>query len=133
MTPATKKGSKSLVVVESPAKARTVANILGRQYEVKASVGHVRDLPQSALGVDVKQGFEPYYIVPKEKRRVVSEIAAAGKGAQAVFLATDPDREGEAIAWHLVQAAGLDEGSLRRVVFHEITPQAVRDAWSATT
>ncbi len=129
MTPVTKRGSKSLVVVESPAKARTVANILGRQYEVKASVGHVRDLPQSTLGVDVKHGFEPYYIVPKEKRRVVSEIAAAGKRAQTVFLATDPDREGEAIAWHLVQAAGLDEASLKRVVFHEITPQAVREAF----
>jgi len=129
MTPVAKRGSKSLVVVESPAKARTVANILGRQYEVKASIGHVRDLPQSALGVDVKHGFDPYYIVPKEKRRVVSEIAAAGKRAQTVFLATDPDREGEAIAWHLVQAAGLDEASLRRVVFHEITPQAVRDAF----
>ncbi|UCH87367.1 MAG: type I DNA topoisomerase [Dehalococcoidia bacterium] len=129
MTPVAKRGSKSLVVVESPAKARTVANILGRQYEVKASVGHVRDLPQSALGVDVKQGFEPYYIVPKEKRRVVSEIAAAGKKAQVVFLATDPDREGEAIAWHLVQAAGFDEASLKRVVFHEITAQAVREAF----
>jgi DNA topoisomerase-1 len=117
------------VVVESPAKARTVANILGGEYEVKASVGHVRDLPKSALGVDVKHGFDPYYIVPKEKRRVVSEIAAASKGAQVIFLATDPDREGEAIAWHLVQAAGLDEASLRRVVFHEITPQAVREAF----
>ncbi|MCJ7510741.1 MAG: toprim domain-containing protein, partial [Dehalococcoidia bacterium] len=124
-----KNNGKSLVVVESPAKARTVANILGRQYDVKASVGHVRDLPQSALGVDVKHGFEPYYIVPKDKRKVVSEIAAASKGAQVIFLATDPDREGEAIAWHLVQAAGLDETSLRRVVFHEITPQAVREAF----
>ncbi len=116
-------------MVESPAKARTLANILGRQYEVKASIGHVRDLPKSALGVDVKHGFDPYYIVPKEKRRVISEIAAAGERAQAVFLATDPDREGEAIAWHLVQAADLDEDSLRRVVFHEITPKAVREAF----
>ncbi|MCJ7510735.1 MAG: type I DNA topoisomerase [Dehalococcoidia bacterium] len=124
-----KRDSRSLVVVESPAKARTVANILGGEYEVKASVGHVRDLPKSALGVDVKHGFDPYYIVPKEKRRVVSEIAAASKGAQVIFLATDPDREGEAIAWHLVQAAGLDEASLQRVVFHEITPQAVREAF----
>ncbi|MDP2948355.1 MAG: type I DNA topoisomerase [Chloroflexota bacterium] len=124
-----KRGGKSLVVVESPAKARTVANILGDQYEVKASVGHVRDLPKSVLGVDVKQGFEPYYIVPKEKRSVVGEIQAAAQRAETVFLATDPDREGEAIAWHLVQAAGLDDRSLRRVVFHEITPQAVRDAF----
>jgi DNA topoisomerase-1 len=129
MTPVTRRGSRSLVVVESPAKARTVANILGRQYEVKASIGHVRDLPRSALGVDVKRGFDPYYIVPKEKRRVVDEIATAGKRAQTVFLATDPDREGEAIAWHLVEAAGLDEASLRRVVFHEITPKAVREAF----
>jgi DNA topoisomerase-1 len=129
MTPVAKRDSRSLVVVESPAKARTVANILGGEYEVKASVGHVRDLPKSALGVDVKHGFDPYYIVPKEKRRVVSEIAAASKGAQVIFLATDPDREGEAIAWHLVQAAGLDEASLQRVVFHEITPQAVREAF----
>ncbi|KPK45681.1 MAG: hypothetical protein AMJ77_07040 [Dehalococcoidia bacterium SM23_28_2] len=125
----TERSSKSLVVVESPAKARTLANILGRQYEVKASIGHVRDLPKSALGVDVKHDFDPYYIVPKEKRRVISEIAAASERAQAVFLATDPDREGEAIAWHLVQAADLDEDSLRRVVFHEITPKAVREAF----
>ena len=129
--PAAAKSSsgRSLVVVESPAKARTIANILGRTYEVKASVGHVRDLPKSALGVDVKHGFEPYYLVPKEKRQVVKEIQDAAQRAVAVFLATDPDREGEAIAWHLVQAAELDDSSLRRVVFHEITSQAVRDAF----
>lgn len=124
-----KRGNKALVVVESPAKARTIANILGRQYAVKASIGHVRDLPKSVLGVDVKKGFEPYYIVPKEKQRVVKEIAAAGRNAEVVFLATDPDREGEAIAWHLVQAAGLDDAPVRRVVFHEITAQAVRGAF----
>jgi len=129
MIPMAKRGGKSLVVVESPAKARTVANILGHQYEVKASVGHVRDLPRSTLGVDVKQGFAPYYIVPKEKRAVVGDIQAAAQRAEAVFLATDPDREGEAIAWHVVQAAGLGDRSPRRVVFHEITPQAVRDAF----
>jgi len=122
-------GGRSLVVVESPAKARTIANILGRSYEVKASVGHVRDLPKSALGVDVRHGFEPYYLVPKEKRQIVKDIQDAARGADAVFLATDPDREGEAIAWHLVQAAELDDSSLRRVVFHEITAQAVRDAF----
>jgi len=122
-------GGRSLVVVESPAKARTIANILGKSYEVKASVGHVRDLPKSALGVDVRHGFEPYYLVPKEKRQVVKDIQDAARGADAVFLATDPDREGEAIAWHLVQAAELDGSSLRRVVFHEITSQAVKDAF----
>ena len=122
-------GGHSLVVVESPAKARTIANILGRPYEVKASVGHVRDLPKSALGVDVRHGFEPYYLVPKEKRQVVKDIQDAARGASVVFLATDPDREGEAIAWHLVQAAELDNSSLRRVVFHEITAQAVKEAF----
>ncbi len=127
--PARSDGSKSLVVVESPAKARTIADILGRTYEVKASIGHVRDLPKSALGVDVKHGFEPYYVVPKEKRQVVKDIQAAAQRADAVFLATDPDREGEAIAWHLAQAADLDDSSLRRVVFHEITPEAVREAF----
>jgi len=127
--PARRAGSKSLVVVESPAKARTIANILGGTYEVKASVGHVRDLPKSALGVDIKRSFEPYYVVPKEKRQVVKEIQAAAQRADTVFLATDPDREGEAIAWHLAQAAELDDSSLRRVVFHEITPQAVREAF----
>ena len=122
-------GGRSLVVVESPAKARTIANILGRSFEVKASVGHVRDLPKSALGVDVRHGFEPYYLVPKEKRQIVKDIQDAAQRADAVFLATDPDREGEAIAWHLVQAAELDDSSLRRVVFHEITSQAVREAF----
>ncbi len=127
--PARRDGAKSLVVVESPAKARTIAGILGRTYEVKASIGHVRDLPKSALGVDVKHNFEPYYVVPKEKRQVVKDIQTAAQRADAVFLATDPDREGEAIAWHLAEATDLDDSSLRRVVFHEITPEAVREAF----
>ena len=124
-----KSSGRSLVVVESPAKARTIANILGRTFEVKASVGHVRDLPKSALGVDVKHGFEPYYLVPKEKRQIVKDIQDAAQRADVVFLATDPDREGEAIAWHLAQAAELDDASLQRVVFHEITSQAVKEAF----
>ena len=121
--------SKSLVIVESPAKAKTVSRIVGNRYSVKASLGHVRDLPKSKLGVDVENDFAPKYLVPKAKRAVVRQITEAAKKASAVYLATDPDREGEAISWHLVQAAQLDDMPLRRVVFHEITKEAVTDAF----
>ncbi len=122
---------KRLVIVESPAKARTIGRILGRQYTVLASLGHVRDLPKSKLGVDVDHGFEPQYVVPKAKSKVVSEIREAAAKSEAVFLATDPDREGEAISWHLISAAKLNGGdrSLQRVVFHEITADAVTKAF----
>ena len=118
-----------LVIVESPAKAKTIGRMLGRGYSVKASVGHVRDLPRKTLGVDVKAGFTPTYEVPKEKRAVVKEIKEKSKDASAIYLATDPDREGEAISWHLVQAAKLDSMLLKRVVFHEITQEAVAEAF----
>ncbi len=120
---------KSLVIVESPAKAKTVSRMLGNRYSVKACIGHVRDLPRSRLGVDVEKGFTPKYIVPKEKRTVVRQIGEAAKKASSVYLATDPDREGEAISWHLVQAAQLDDMPLKRVVFHEITTEALTDAF----
>ncbi|MDO8612206.1 MAG: type I DNA topoisomerase, partial [Dehalococcoidia bacterium] len=120
---------RSLVVVESPAKARTISGILGSEYEVKASVGHVRDLPKSDLGVDVESGFQPKYVIPREKAKAVKEIRQAAAAAATVFLATDPDREGEAIAWHLIEAAALEGKPLRRVVFHEITPEAVQEAF----
>ena len=124
-----KSGSgRNLVVVESPAKARTISRILGDDYDVKASVGHVRDLPSWGLGVNTET-FEPKYEVSKDKRSVVKDIAAAGKKADIVFLATDPDREGEAIAWHVAEAAGLGDAVLERVVFHEITQDAVREAF----
>jgi len=121
--------AKSLVVVESPAKARTISGILGSQYEVRASVGHVRDLPKRELGVDVEQGFAPTYVVPPEKRKAIKDIREAADSASTVYLATDPDREGEAIAWHLIKAADLEGKPHRRVVFHEITPEAVREAF----
>ena len=121
--------SKSLVIVESPAKAKTVSRMLGNRYSVKACVGHVRDLPRSRLGVDVEEGFTPKYVVPKEKRTVVKQIGEAAKKASSVYLATDPDREGEAISWHLIQAAQLDDMQLKRVVFHEITKEALTDAF----
>ncbi len=124
-----RRGGYDLVIVESPAKARTIAGILGAGYEVTASVGHVRDLPRSKLGVDVDKDFEPHYVVPKEKKDVVDRIRQAAIGANTVYLATDPDREGEAISWHLVEAAGLASKPLRRVVFHELTPDAIREAF----
>jgi DNA topoisomerase-1 len=124
-----KRNGKSLVVVESPAKARTISRILGAQYDVRASIGHVRDLPRSDLGIDITDGFQPRYVVPKDKARTVKDIREAAQRAATVYLATDPDREGEAIAWHLLEAAGLAQRPLQRVVFHEITPEAVQEAF----
>ena len=122
---------KSLVIVESPAKARTVGQILGNKYVVTASQGHVHDLPKSKIGVDVEQDFEPSYVIMKDKQSLLTQIKKAGKEANQVFLATDPDREGEAISWHLQTAA--DWGSLatppKRAVFHEITKEAVEEAF----
>src|SRR5687767_169071 len=124
-----KRSTKSLVVVESPAKARTISRILGSKYDVKASIGHVRDLPKRDLGIQIDDGFLPKYVVPKEKAKAVKDIRDAAQGAGEVFLATDPDREGEAIAWHLLEAADLGSLPMRRVVFHEITPEAVQEAF----
>lgn len=118
------------MIVESPAKARTVGKFLGRAYTVKASVGHVRDLLRSQISVDVENDFEPKYRVPNEKRPVVKEIKASAKKAAEVYLATDPDREGEAIAWHLLEAAEIEPNITKRVVFHEITKPAVEEAFS---
>jgi DNA topoisomerase-1 len=123
------KRSGKLVIVESPAKAKTVGRFLGKGYTVKASVGHVRDLLRSQLSVDVDNGFKPKYRVPNEKRAVVKEIKKLAKKAEQVYLATDPDREGEAIAWHLLESAEIDPEVSRRVVFHEITKPAVADAF----
>lgn len=121
---------RHLVVVESPAKATTVGRFLGRDYTVTASMGHVRDLPKRKLGVNTERDFAPWYEVPEDKRKVVDEIRAAGENAQDVYLATDPDREGEAIAWHVREAAGWKGKPVRRVVFHSITEDAVREAFA---
>jgi len=120
---------KKLVVVESPAKARTLSKILGKGYSLKASLGHIRDLPRSRLGVDTENGFVPKYVVPKQKRKLVQELKEAVKTASAVYLATDPDREGEAISWHLLEATRTDDKPYHRVVFHEITEEAVQHAF----
>jgi len=119
-----------LVIVESPAKAKTVARFLGKGYTVRASVGHVRDLLRSELSVDVEHDFTPKYRVPNEKREVVKEIKELAKGAEEIYLATDPDREGEAIAWHLMEAAAIEPALTRRVVFHEITKPAIDAAFA---
>ncbi len=119
-----------LVIVESPAKARTVGRFLGRDYTVRASVGHVRDLLRSRLSVDVEHDFAPSYRVTKEKREVVKALQSLVAGSPQVYLATDPDREGEAIAWHLVEATGIAPGQARRVVFHEITRPAIAEAFA---
>jgi DNA topoisomerase-1 len=119
-----------LVIVESPAKARTVGRFLGKGYRVKASIGHVRDLLRSQLSVDVENDFEPRYRIPNEKRKVVKELKDEVKDAAEVYLATDPDREGEAIAWHLMAAADIDQARTRRVVFHEITQGAISEAFA---
>jgi DNA topoisomerase-1 len=125
--------TSKLVIVESPAKARTLNKILGRSYSVKASLGHVRDLPRASLGVDIDRGFVPKYVIPVGKKKTVGEIKRAASKASSVYLATDPDREGEAISWHLVQAAKLDKDDIpvQRVVFQEITKDAVQEGFQS--
>ncbi len=122
--------SGKLVIVESPAKARTVQRFLGKGYQVQASVGHVRDLLKSSLSVDVENDFAPKYRVPNEKKAVVKELKDKAARAAEVYLATDPDREGEAISWHLLEAANIDPKIAKRVVFHEITKPAIEAAFS---
>ncbi|HEX5838253.1 MAG TPA: type I DNA topoisomerase [Anaerolineales bacterium] len=119
-----------LVIVESPAKAKTVGRYLGKGYTVRASVGHVRDLLKSQLSVDVENNFAPKYRVPNEKKEVVKEIKKLAQKAEEVYLATDPDREGESISWHLLEAAQIDPERARRVVFHEITEPAIKEAFA---
>jgi len=120
-----------LIIVESPAKARTLNRILGRGYTVKASVGHVRDLPKSSLGVDIEKDFTPEYVILQGKRKIIREIKDTANKASSIYLATDPDREGEAISWHLIKASKLDgnDTPIHRVVFHEVTEEAIRAAF----
>src|SRR6188472_1625189 len=133
--------AKPLVIVESPAKAKTLGRFLGNKYRVEASYGHIRDLPESAadvpkdikdkewgrLGVDVESDFTPYYVVPSAKRKQVAHLKTAVKDASELLLATDPDREGESISWHLTQVL-KPKVPVRRIVFHEITEDAVKEA-----
>ncbi len=121
----------NLVIVESPAKAKTIGKYLGPGYEVKASMGHVRDLPKSKLGVDVEHGFEPDYQPIKGKEEVISDLKKAAKGSEKVFLATDPDREGEAISWHLKELLNIPDDKTYRVTFNEITKKVVNESIAA--
>ena len=118
--------AKYLVIVESPAKVKTIKKFLGSNYEVMASNGHVRDLPKSQLGIDVDNDFEPKYITIRGKGDILAALRKAAKKADKVYLATDPDREGEAISWHLSNSLKLDEKKMRRITFNEITKTAVK-------
>ena len=118
----------NLVIVESPAKAKTIQKFLGEGFTVKSSFGHIRDLQENKLSVDVEHGFTPEYIIPAEKKKVVAELKKAASAAQTVWLASDEDREGEAISWHLSETLGLDKARTRRIVFHEITKDAILHA-----
>jgi len=114
-----------LVIVESPAKARTIEKFLGKDYKVKSSMGHIRDLAKEDLGIDIKNNFNPRYIVPEDKKKTVAELKEEVKKAKTVWLASDEDREGEAIAWHLCEELKLDKKTTKRIVFHEITKDAI--------
>jgi DNA topoisomerase-1 len=120
-------GSTSLVIVESPAKAKTIGKYLGRAYRVRATIGHVRDLPEKKMGIDIENGFEPEYVTIPGKEKTVADLKSAARDSREIFLATDPDREGEAIAWHVAQQIKSKNGApVRRVLFHEITKDAVQ-------
>ncbi|MFT3702475.1 MAG: type I DNA topoisomerase [Agriterribacter sp.] len=120
--------AKNLLIVESPAKAKTIEKILGGDFEVKSCYGHIRDLEKSDMGIDINNQFQPRYIVPEEKEKVVKELKGLAKKSDEVWLATDEDREGEAISWHLCEVLGLDPGKTKRIVFHEITKPAIQKA-----
>jgi len=118
----------NLVIVESPAKAKTIEKFLGSDYTVKASYGHIRDLPSDKLGIDTDNGFEPQYVIPADKRKIIGDLRTAVSKADTVLLASDEDREGEAISWHLAETLGLDASTVKRIVFHEITKNAILEA-----
>lgn len=120
--------AKKLVVVESPAKAKTIKKYLGRGYTVEASMGHIRDLPKSQLGVNIEDNFEPKYITIRGKGELLAKLRKAAKTSDKVYLATDPDREGEAISWHLSHLLGIKENEPCRIEFNEITKDAVKNA-----
>ncbi|MGN6509336.1 MAG: type I DNA topoisomerase [Chitinophaga sp.] len=120
--------AKNLVIVESPAKAKTIEKILGKDFEVKSCFGHIRDLEKDDMGIDIRNNFKPKYIIPEDKEKVVKELKKVAKDSEEVWLATDEDREGEAISWHLAEVLGLDPKTTKRIVFHEITKPAIERA-----
>ena len=120
--------TKNLVIVESPAKAKTIEGFLGKEFTVKSSFGHVRDLPKSTIGVNIEKDFDPEYEIPADKKAVVADLRKFSKAAETVWLATDEDREGEAISWHLAESLKLKPENYKRIVFHEITKKAILNA-----
>ena len=120
--------TKNLVIVESPAKAKTIGGFLGKDFTVRSCMGHVVDLAKKDLGVDIENGFIPKYIISPEKKKIVAELKKLALASECVWLASDEDREGEAISWHLIEALGLDEKNTKRIVFHEITKTAIQQA-----
>ncbi|MBQ1625739.1 MAG: type I DNA topoisomerase, partial [Erysipelotrichaceae bacterium] len=120
--------SKNLVIVESPAKAKTIGRYLGKEYKIAASVGHIRDLPSSTMGVDVRRDFKPTYINMRGKEKVIRELKDLAESADRVYIATDPDREGEAIAWHIAKVLNIDLNDDCRISFNEITEKAIKNA-----
>ena len=120
--------SKNLIIVESPAKAKTIQKFIGKDFTVISSKGHVRDLPQKDLGIDISKSFEPKYVILDDKKTLISDIKKQAAEAEVVWLATDDDREGEAISWHLLQVTQIDPTKVRRIVFHEITKHAIEAA-----
>ncbi len=120
--------AKNLLIVESPAKAKTIEKILGSDFQVKSCFGHIRDLEKAGMGINLEKNFEPTYIVPEDKQKVVNDLKALAKKSGEVWLATDEDREGEAISWHLCEVLGLDPKKTKRIVFHEITKNAIQNA-----
>ena len=119
---------ENLVIVESPAKAKTIEKFLGKDYVVKSSFGHIRDLAKKDLGINISEGFKPVYEIPSDKKKVVDELRKLSQKTKTVWLASDEDREGEAIAWHLTEVLGLPVDQTKRIVFHEITKRAILDA-----
>ena len=119
---------ENLVIVESPAKAKTIQNFLGKDFTVMSSFGHIRDLSDKGLGIDFDHNYQPLYEVSKDKLKLVGELKKASKSAKTVWLASDEDREGEAISWHLAEVLGLDKAKSKRIVFHEITKNAILKA-----
>jgi len=118
----------NLVIVESPTKSKTIQKFLKKGYKIVSSYGHVRDLPKTKLGVDPENNFEIKYVIPDKSKKNIKEIKDLAKKSDIVILATDPDREGEAISWHLAQTIGIDKKKYKRIVFHEITEKAVKEA-----
>ena len=119
---------KSLVIVESPTKAKTITKFLPKDFKVESSFGHIRDLPERKLGVDVNNNFEPEYVIPEKAKKQVAKLQSLAQKADSIILAPDEDREGEAIAWHLTQALDLKNKNIQRIAFHEITKTAIESA-----